>query len=321
MGTGLRAPGPERLRTPASRQLRRPTAPSCRRLCGRRTGGRELRGALSTVPAAAAPPARDHRPACTSYGTIHLLPFFGTLDLALLHRCPRLRASDQVPGAVSVDDWVSGMLAKPWRNNRNQPMQGKQVSIKFVQNVLVLLGQCFDTAVKERPALQVNPAPDIGLPKQDRREMHVLEDRADYGRLRRGMNVHFVPLLDFLVGTGVRWGEAAELLTRRLHLDSPHPRVDVRVVLKWVGRKWKLGRPRPPDRCSGPVSRPASWRSSVPWWRPKARTSTCSPCSRAAPIAPRQLLQPLLPARGALGRRPGVEEDVHPRPAPHTRRG
>jgi integrase len=157
-----------------------------------------------------------------------------------------LRASDQVPGAVSVDDWVSGMLAKPWRNNRNQPMQGKQVSIKFVQNVLVLLGQCFDTAVKERPALQVNPAPDIGLPKQDRREMHVLEDRADYGRLRRGMNVHFVPLLDFLVGTGVRWGEAAELLTRRLHLDSPHPRVDVRVVLKWVGRKWKLGRPKTP---------------------------------------------------------------------------
>jgi hypothetical protein len=40
--------------------------------------------------------------------------------------------------------------------------------------------------------------------------MHFLKDAAAYAALRGAMQCHFQPLLDFLVGTGARYGEAAE---------------------------------------------------------------------------------------------------------------
>jgi hypothetical protein len=71
--------------------------------------------------------------------------------------------------------------------------------MKFVDNVLTVLAQCFDLAVVERPALlEVNPA-EIRLPKHDRREMFLLDDAAAYAAFRGAMNAHFHALLDFLV--------------------------------------------------------------------------------------------------------------------------
>ena len=58
------------------------------------------------------------------------------------------------------------------------------------------------------------------------------------------MNEHFRPLLDFLVGTGARFGEAAGLLVRNMHLDVDRPYVEIRQILKWVRKKWRLGRPK-----------------------------------------------------------------------------
>lgn len=52
------------------------------------------------------------------------------------------------------------------------------------------------------------------------------------------------PLVDFPVGTGARYGEAAGLLVEYLHLDADRPYVDIRLALKWGGKKWKLGRPK-----------------------------------------------------------------------------
>jgi integrase len=79
------------------------------------------------------------------------------------------------------------------------------------------------------------------------------------------MHVQFQPLLDFLVGTGARHGEAAGLLNRHLHLDAPRPFVEVRLVLNCAGKKWRLGRPKT--------------RSSL-------RRVTLSPPSRGDPAAP-----------------------------------
>lgn len=180
-----------------------------------------------------------------SYGEFHLLPFFGAHDLAVIKRSRPLREADAVPAAVYVDDWVTQMLAKERRNNVGRPVAGSVLSIKFIKNVKAVLSQCFDFAIEQRPApIEVNPARGIRLPKQDRREMHFLQDEQAYLALRCRLHAHFQPVLDFLVGTGARYGEAAGLLVRNLHLDAERPFVDIRLVLKWVGKKWKLGRPK-----------------------------------------------------------------------------
>jgi len=133
-----------------------------------------------------------------SYGQWHLLPFFGAHDLAVIKRSRPLRDADAVPGAVYVDDWVTQMLAKERRNNVGRPIAGSVLSIKFIRNVLAVLGQCFDFAIEQRPApIEVNPARGIRLPKQDRREMHFLQDEQAYLELRYQMHAHFQPVLDF----------------------------------------------------------------------------------------------------------------------------
>jgi integrase len=180
-----------------------------------------------------------------SYGRHHLLPFFGPHDVALIRRARPLRESDATAGAVYVDDFLEAMLAKERLNNVGRPVRGSLLSIKFIKNVMTVLAQCFDFAIAQRPApIEVNPARGIRLPKQDRREMHFVQDADAYHELRDHMHAHFRPLLDFLVGTGARYGEAAGLLVRHVHLDVARPYVDIRIVLKWVGRKWKLGRPK-----------------------------------------------------------------------------
>jgi hypothetical protein len=137
------------------------------------------------------------------------------------------------------------MLKKERRNNAGRPIAGSLLSMKFVDNVLTVLGQCFDLAVLERPALlEINPAKEIRLPKHDRREMFFLNDAAAYAALRGAMNAHFHALLDFLVGTGARYGEAAGLWVQHLHLDAERPYVDIRAALKWRGKKRTRGRPK-----------------------------------------------------------------------------
>lgn len=180
------------------------------------------------------------------YGRNHFLPFFAGTDLGLIMRSRPLLASSAHAGAVYVDDgWVSQMMTKEKLNNRRQPIAGSKISLKFIQNALLVLGQCFDLALEERPAvLEVNPARHIQLPKQDRREMHCLSDASVYLALHEAMDAHFRPLLDVLVGTGVRYGEAAGLLAKHVHLDAAVPYMEIKLALKWRGRKWKLGRPK-----------------------------------------------------------------------------
>lgn len=182
----------------------------------------------------------------TSYGENHLLPFFGDTDIGLILRTEPLRAADVPAGAVYIEDgWLKEMRKKERLNNVRRPIAGTFLSHKFINNVLDVLGQCFDVALTERPPLlNDNPARGIRLPKHDRRDMHFLNDAAAYAALRAAMHDHFQVLLDFLVGTGARYGEAAGLLVRHLHLDADRPYVDIRLALKWRGRKWKLGRPK-----------------------------------------------------------------------------
>jgi integrase len=180
-----------------------------------------------------------------AYAKNHLLPYFGEHDLGLIRRSEPLRMSDADTGVIYVDHWVELMLAKPRMNNVGRPIGDSKLSIEFIHNVKTVLAQVFQTAVESRPAyLEVNPAKDIRLPKQDRREMYFLDDAEAYLQLRNAVDEHFHALLDFLVGTGGRFGEAAGLLIRHVHLDAPKPYVDIRLILKWARKKWKMGRPK-----------------------------------------------------------------------------
>lgn len=128
------------------------------------------------------------------YGRHHLLPFLGDVDLGLVARTQPLRTSHAIPGAVYVDDdWPTHMMAKPRLNNVARPIEGTVLSLTSIDNVLTVLGQCFDLAVRERPALlEVNPARDIRLPRQDRRKMHFLEDEQGYRTLRTAIDGHWI---------------------------------------------------------------------------------------------------------------------------------
>jgi integrase len=181
-----------------------------------------------------------------SYGEYHLLSYFGDTDIGLILRSEPLRASDAPPGALSVEDgWLKKMEVTPKRDNMGRLRPGTVLSYAYIKKVLTVLGQCFQLAIEERPPLRdVNPARGIRLPKQDRREMHFLDDAAAYAALRDAMHEHFRRLLDLLVGTGARYGEAAGLLVRHLHLDAARLYVDIRLARKWRGKKWKLGRPK-----------------------------------------------------------------------------
>ena len=53
--------------------------------------------------------------------------------------------------------------------------------------------------------------------------MHFLENAAAYQLLSAAMDEHFRPLLDFLVGTGARFGEAAGLLVAGCPADREPP--------------------------------------------------------------------------------------------------
>ena len=87
---------------------------------------------------------------------------------------------------------------------------GTILSHKFINNVLEEKIHCFDVALAERPPLLTdNPARGIRLPKHERREMHFLQDAAAaYAALRCAMHSQSQRPLDFLVGTGARYGEA-----------------------------------------------------------------------------------------------------------------
>lgn len=179
-----------------------------------------------------------------SYGEHHILPRFTGLDVGLIQRRRPLRAQARIDGAVYVeDDWVPEMLGKRKLDNQGREREGTLLSIKFISNVLTVLAACFDSVQDEIPG-HTNPARRVCLPKQDRREMFFLVDAAAYARLRMSIEPHFRPLLDFLVGTGARYGEAAGLLVRNLDLDASVPHVNIRQALKWRGKKWKLGRPK-----------------------------------------------------------------------------
>jgi hypothetical protein len=213
------------------------------------------------------------------------------------------------------------MEATPKRDNMGRLRPGTLISYGYIGNVLTVLGQCFDVAMQERPPLlDLNPATGIRLPKQDRREMFFLDNAAAYAALRCAMHAHFRPLLDFLVGTGARYGEAARP-ARAPPASGRRPSLRRHPAGAEVARQEVDARPAedavldPPHPAAGQAGAGAASTGRgqgagglrVQHGRGQARR----------PAAPRQLPQAVLEGGRGRRRRRRAEGHPYPRPAAH----
>jgi len=135
--------------------------------------------------------------------------------------------------ALTPDDvsaWVNGM-----RGRNGDPLSGKTV-----QNKHGYLAGALAAAV-ERGHLQSNPCESVRLPRWDRQEMCFLEPD-EYQILRAAVTEYWRPLLDFLVVSGCRWGEATAL--RPADVDRAAGTVRITKSWKKGDQGWELGVPK-----------------------------------------------------------------------------
>jgi integrase len=119
-----------------------------------------------------------------------VLPYFGTATLAGID-------------TLAVREWVAGLVEGGLSPSR-------------IRNAHQVLSQVLATAV-EGGRLARNPAAGVRLPKRIEREMLFL-DAAQVEQLADAIGPHYRVLVYFLAYTGLRFGEAVALKTKRLDL-------------------------------------------------------------------------------------------------------
>lgn len=125
--------------------------------------------------------------------------------------------------AVSRTD-VAGWL-------RSMQTAGKSAST--IRNHQALLSSALQQAVHDG-AIPANAAHRHRIQRTQRKRRHFLT-YDEFGRLRDVANPHYQPMLEFMVGTGMRLGEVVALRPMDFHLDArPDPTVT-------VVRAWKRG--------------------------------------------------------------------------------
>lgn len=143
-----------------------------------------------------------------------------------------LAALSDIPlAALTPDDvaaWMHGL------RNAN----GRMPSGKTVANKHGYLAGALNTAV-ERGHLKSNPCDKIRLPRWDRTEMVFLEP-PEYKVLREAISEYWRPLVDFLVTSGARWGEATALRPKDVDRIAGTVRIS-RAWKKKAGGGYEIG--------------------------------------------------------------------------------
>ncbi|MGH3501290.1 MAG: tyrosine-type recombinase/integrase [Nocardioidaceae bacterium] len=113
-------------------------------------------------------------------------------------------------------------------------LRGTGLSDKSVVNAYGMLASVFSDAT-ERGLVTKTPCRGIRMPQRTSHESEEMRflTRAEYLRLRDATMEHYQPLVEFLFGTGCRWGEAVALLTSDVDLETGVIRI--RRALKWSG--------------------------------------------------------------------------------------
>ena len=125
---------------------------------------------------------------------------------------------------TDITTWINEMRKKPGR-------YGAPMAAKTIANHHGLLSACMTTAVilGYRPD---NPCKGVKLPKAAHTEDVIrFITPQEWAVIMRNMDPHFRPFFNFLVGTGLRFGEATALKANDFVLDGPTP--SVRVTKAW----------------------------------------------------------------------------------------
>lgn len=219
----------------------------------------------------------------------HVLPYFGAPDLTLADIRQKERADR--PGArtgpdrkpLSVSNWLLWLGKR--RGFNNAGAQTREVlSPKTIRNLHALLSFVLQAAVDDDDwLLDRNPCASSRLPTTQRDERVYLEHH-EFALLLAAVPAYFRTLMVFLAATGVRWGEAAGLSVKHVHLDPPSGYPYVEILVAWRRVKsgnFALGRVK--SRCSQRVvTLPSSVvPSCANCLTARARGTPSSRCARA----------------------------------------
>lgn len=124
-------------------------------------------------------------------------------------------------------------------------MQSKGLSVKTIKNVGGFLSAtmttCVNTGIRES-----NPCKGVKYPKEtSHEEKTTFLTKEEWGKLFAAIDPHYQPLFGFLVGTGLRFGEAAALYASDFNLESVPATVRVVKAYKTDGEgRLYLGTPK-----------------------------------------------------------------------------
>ena len=173
---------------------------------------------------------------------------------------------------ADVSAWINEMRKKPGR-------YGQPLSAKTIANHHGLLSGCMTTAVNNGHRAD-NPCKGIKLPKSTHTEEVIrFITQAEWRTIMENMDAHFRPFFQFLVGTGLRFGEATALTPKDFDLDGPMPSVK-------VTKAWKEDEDR--GHYIGPPKTKKSRRtvslapSTVEAVRPLVEAAGTVTCSRSS---------------------------------------
>lgn len=170
----------------------------------------------------------------------YLIPYFGQHDVGLVLPWPPAGAPPDRYRYVT--GWLTWMGEQTSYTNTGRRTT-KPVAAKTIRNAFAVLHATFDRLLTDPmgPVLLVNPCQGVKPPQDDPVERVFLET-SQLHLILSNTPSYWQPLLWFLVLTGSRWGEAAGLTVRHVHLDPDDgaPFVDIVRALKWVTGKGRV---------------------------------------------------------------------------------
>ena len=188
----------------------------------------------------------------------YIYPFFGQgsagdADIAMImtRPLPTLDGADWPSPTISA--WKHWLGEQPRHDRHGEPIVGTLLKEKTRRNIESLLSQVFNFALAfdPMPLLARNPCTSLGLIKPEPEECVWLEFSAAELLLKH-LDPWYVLLVTFLLATGIRWGEAAALQVKDIHLgdgtEADPPWVYVHKTWKRLGRcgnRTKAGQRKP----------------------------------------------------------------------------
>ena len=142
---------------------------------------------------------------------------------------------------ADISEWINTMKKKPGRK------PGSTMAAKTIANHHGLLSATMQTAVNE-DLIPSNPCKGVRLPKAahtDEVIRFITHD--EWARIKAHTKPRFLPFLELLVGTGLRFSEATALQASDFTLTGKTP--SVRVTKAWKARKgggYYIGPPKTP---------------------------------------------------------------------------